>query len=299
MEKPVSRSPIRTVVHLTRLHIIAIACLTSLTFGWLMTGRHMWLPVLFCALDWFVVNFVNRVVDLAEDTRNGVVGTDLVARHGRRYEILGWGVLAVGLAVGQLLAPELTVWRLLFSAVGLFYNYRWIPLGRRRTRFKELYFWKNFMSGVLFLLSTIAYPLASGHAQPSSAWLLVLIGFFLPLEITYEIIYDLRDVQGDAAQGVPTYPVVHGLATSYRLVYSLLGLSALAVAVGGISGVWALQELVLLGGVIQQLIYFHYRIRQEATAERCVFLTWLGAAQVASYNLWIVAGLPTTWGTAL
>ena len=54
----------------------------------------------------------------------------------------------------------------------------------------------------------------------------MLIGFFLPLEITYEILYDLRDVNGDRALEVPTFPVVHGVAWSHRAIDLLLVLSA-------------------------------------------------------------------------
>lgn len=282
-------------LHLTRGHIIAIACLACLTFGWLMTGRHMLWPVVFCAVDWFIVNFVNRVVDLAEDERNGIAATDLVRRNGRRYEIGCWALMFASLGIGHLLAPEVTAWRIAFSVIGVLYNYRWIPTGRRWTRFKEMYFAKNFMSAVLFLISTIAYPAVLGGAQPSPAWLAVIIGFYLPLEITYEIIYDLRDVVGDAAEGVPTYPVVHGVAASHAIIYALLFASAGALIAGAVAGVIGLAEIVLIGGVIQQAVYFHTRIRQSPTAARCIFVTWLGAAQIASYHVWIFVGLPTHW----
>lgn len=288
-------SPLQSFLHLTRFHIIAIAMLACLTFGWLMTGQQLWLPLLFCAVDWFIVNFANRVVDLAEDERNGIVGTELVARHGRLYEVVCWTLMVASLVVGHLVVPALTPWRMAFSVIGVLYNYRWIPWRGKKTRFKELYFLKNFMSGVLFLLSTIAYPMVIGGAHPTLPWLAAIIGFFLPLEITYEIIYDLRDVPGDQQEGVPTYPVVHGVEVSHRIIYALLGASALSLVAGGLVGVLHLKELALLGGVIQQLLYFHLYLRKEATAARCIFVTYLGAAQIASYHVWIWAGLPTEW----
>ncbi len=286
-------SPIQTFLHLTRFHIIAIATLAALTFGWLMTGRHLWLAMVFCAIDWFVVNLVNRVVDLAEDRANGIVGTDLVARSGSWFTWGCHGLLIASLVLGHFVYPDLTPWRLAFSVIGLAYNYKLIPWFGGMTRFKEMYFAKNFASAVLFLISTIAYPAVLGGAHPSLAWLAVVIGFFLPLEITYEIIYDLRDVKGDAALNVPTFPVVHGEPASHRIIEALIGLSALALIVGGVTRVIGLKELALLGGPIQQMWYFRTRIRHEATAARCVLLTYLGAAQIASYHVWIFAGLPT------
>lgn len=37
--------------------------------------------------------------------------------------------------------------------------------------------------------------------------LLALVLFFVPFELTYEILYDMRDLDGDRRAGVPTYPV--------------------------------------------------------------------------------------------
>ena len=35
------------------------------SFGWIFTGEYPWLLAAVCAVDWFVVNLLNRVVDLA------------------------------------------------------------------------------------------------------------------------------------------------------------------------------------------------------------------------------------------
>ena len=43
-----------------RWHIVAIATMAVFTFGWLFTGRYLWLLTLTCALDWYIVNLVNR-----------------------------------------------------------------------------------------------------------------------------------------------------------------------------------------------------------------------------------------------
>ena len=51
----------------SRLHIVAIAALGTFTFGWLFTGRHLPQLAAITAFDWFLVNLLNRVVDLPED----------------------------------------------------------------------------------------------------------------------------------------------------------------------------------------------------------------------------------------
>lgn len=284
-----------TFVYLCRLHIIAIATLAALTFGWLMSGRHLWAVMAFGAVDWFVVNLMNRVADLDEDRLNGIPGTEVVASRGRWLELGCAGLALASLAIGHLIAPGLTPWRVAFTLIGLAYNYRVIPWPGGRTRFKEMYFWKNTSSAGLFVISTLAYPVVLAGGEPDP-WLVgTLLAFFFPLEITYEIIYDLRDVQGDAQLRVPTYPVVHGVQASHRIIWVLIGLSALGLLVPAGLGRIGLAEVALIGGPIQQALYFGTRIRHQATAERCIFLTWLGAAQIASYHLWIFAGLPTSW----
>jgi 4-hydroxybenzoate polyprenyltransferase len=194
----------------------------------------------------------------------------------------------------HLFVPALTPWRVAFHAIGLAYNYKLIPTAKGRTRFKETYFFKNFSSAVLFLLSTMAYPLAVSGVHVEPLYLALLVGFFLPLEITYEIFYDLRDVKGDVEGNVPTFPVVHGVAASHTIIWGLLGLSSLSIALGAVLGQFHLKEVVLLGGVIQQAAYFQLALSKEATPARCIFITWLGAAQILSYQLWIAVGLPIT-----
>ena len=60
---------------------------------------------------------------------------------------------------------------------------------------------------------------------PFYAGIAAVIGFFFVFEHTFEVLYDLRDVDGDRAVGVPTYPVVHGPRVSASIVYALCGLS--------------------------------------------------------------------------
>lgn len=286
-------SILQTFAAISRLHILAIATFACAVFGWLLTGHWLVLAAVLCCVDWFIVNLVNRVADLAEDRANGIVGTDLISAHGRTFE-LGCGALLVGSLVAvHLIAPQLTWARVGFHAIGLAYNYKLLPALKGRTRFKEIYFFKNFSSAVLFILSTMLYPLLLASTPVQPIYLALLIAFFLPLELTYEVIYDLRDVKGDRALAVPTFPVVHGVRISHRIIDGLLIISAASLIAGGVLGVFRLRELVLIAAPLQQAIYFHWKLKADPTPERCNFVTWLGTAQVASYVLWVSAGLPT------
>jgi geranylgeranylglycerol-phosphate geranylgeranyltransferase len=285
-------SPLAILFHISRFHIICIASVTSLTFGWLLTGRYVFLAPLVCALDWFLVNLMNRIADLVEDRINGVTGTAFVDRHARALTVASTVLLVGSFPALHLLAPALTIPRVAFQLIGLAYNYKVLPGRSGLTRFKETYFLKNTSSTVLFILSTLVYPAALAGWNVSLTRALWLAAFFFPLELTYEIIYDLRDVAGDRQEKVPTFPVVHGERASRRIVEALLVASGTAVVAGYLVGGLRFRELVLVGGVIQQAIYFEKKFASGFVQADCVFLTYLGAAQVASYDVWVALGLP-------
>ena len=137
---------------IARYHIVLIAMTGMLTFGWLMSGRYLLGLSVIVGLDWFLINLMNRITDIAEDLKNGIPGTARVA-HRQRLLTWGSGLLLFGSLLGtHLLWPQLTPWRILVQVVGLCYNYRLLPTPRGLSRFKELYFFKNFASAALFIL---------------------------------------------------------------------------------------------------------------------------------------------------
>jgi 4-hydroxybenzoate polyprenyltransferase len=293
-----SSHPVRLVATVSRLHIVAIAALGTATFGWLFTGRYPLLLAAVCALDWFLVNLLNRVVDLPEDRANRIAGTDFVARH--RGAILrgGWVALVGSLLLVHLVVPAVTPLRLAYHALGLAYNWPVLP-GRRRI--KQLYFFKNTASAAGFMLTVFGYPLAAagwfrgGFVPPrgiSLATVAVSTVFFFLFELSYEVIYDLRDAPGDAAAGVRSYPVVHGVRGAVSIVDGLLGVCALVLAVGYAAGVLPWRIFVMVAAPVLQLVVYKRALRRGITSADCVALTWLGAALLLAYHLWVLAGLP-------
>ena len=278
-----------------RLHIVAIAALGTFTFGWAFTGRYPFDLAAICALDWFIVNLLNRVVDLEEDRANGIRGVEFAARHRRGILVLGFGLLATSVALVHLALPEITPLRLGYHLLGLGYNWRIPGAG---WRIKELYFWKNTASAIGFMLTVFGYPLAtSGWGQevlPDVGWATVAFaaGFFFLFELSYEVIYDLRDAPGDAAAGVRTYPVVHGEAEAVRIIDALLLLSATVLTAGWLLGDVPWRIYVMIAAPAMQLALYKPALRRGITSAFCVGITWLGAGLLATYHLWQLAGLP-------
>ena len=286
---------LRLGLSISRLHIVVIAALGTFTFGWIFTGQYPWLLSAVCALDWFLVNLLNRVVDLREDEKNGIFGTDFVARHRRGITLLGVGLLVLSLVVVLLLAPAITPFRVAYHLLGLAYNW---PLPGRR-RIKQLYLWKNTASATGFMLTLFGYPLATlwwtgGSLAPGiSLWTIVATGlFFFLFELSYEVIYDLRDADGDACAGVRSFPVVHGLAGAVHIIDGLIAASALVLVSGYAAGVLPWRVLIMIFAPLLQLVIYKRALRRGISTGDCIGITWLGAALLLIYHLWVVFDLP-------
>ena len=214
-------TPIADGLAIIRHHIVLIAMAATLTFGWLMTEEYPWALALIAGLDWFLINLLNRVTDLDEDLANGIQGTERVARR-KRVVTIASAALLVGSFGSHAFFPALTPLRVAVQAIGMAYNYRIVPTPRGLARLKEIYFFKNFGSACIFVLTCFGYPLADAGWMPAIAWpaILALVVFFVLFEITFEILYDLRDLPGDTAARIPTYPVVHGPLAARRIIDS-------------------------------------------------------------------------------
>lgn len=283
-------SSLGVFMSISRLHIVAIATLGTFTFGWLFTGRHLWALSAICALDWFIVNLLNRVVDLNEDRVNRITGVAFVDAHRRAIVIGGFALLIGSLVAVAWVLPELTVPRLAFHALGLAYNWPILP-GRRRI--KELYFFKNTASAAGFVITVFLFPLTADLAPGITTATIVLSGvFFVLFELSYEVIYDLRDEPGDRAAGVRTYPVVHGLAGAMRIVDGLIAASALVLVTGFAAGLVPWRIFVMILAPALNLVVYKRAMRRGITSADCIRLTWLGAGLLVAYHLWVAAGLP-------
>ena len=197
--RPFVRAPsLPRLLTVSRLHIVAIAVMGALTFGFLLTGVLPWRVLPVVALDWFLVNLLNRIVDVKEDRANQIQGADWADRHRTAIAVGGFTALAGSFAVLHLLLPGLTPLRAAFHGLGLAYNWRLVPTPAGRRRIKEMYGLKNVASAIGFLLTVFGYPLAtlglaSAPTDISLATVWVTAGWFFRFELSYEVIYDSTD----------------------------------------------------------------------------------------------------------
>ncbi len=273
---------------LCRPHIVAIAGLAAVVFGWFFGGRLSAAAGLVAALDWFLLNLWNRLADVPEDRRNGVAGVEWAARHGPAIGFSALAVFAASLLATFRFGPWLLGLRLAFQMGGFAYSFSIFGVKRLKDRVGV----KNVASAVLFLISVFGYPLAIGHDPfPRPIELAFLAAFFVPFEITYELIYDLRDVEGDLAAGLWTVPILLGDEGTRGLIRGLLWACALALVAGFATGSLRFAELAMIAAPIQQAILLRWPLGR-VTAKGAVFATWMGAGQLATFILWVAAGLP-------
>jgi 4-hydroxybenzoate polyprenyltransferase len=290
-------SVVSDALSIARHHIVLIAMAASLVFGWLTTGRYGWLLALVVGLDWFLINLFNKVTDVEEDLKNAIPGTERVARWKSLLAPGCFALLALSFA-SHLPFPGITPLRVVVQLIGLAYSYRLVPTPSGAKRIKQLYFFKNFGSAFLFVLTCIAYPLAVADWQPIVPWAYVaaLTLFFVPFEVSYEILYDFRDLDGDRQEGIPTFPVVHGPEKARALIDALLVLSVMVLLVAVGAGIFGMRELLFVVAPIAQWFFYRPRLARGLTSHDCIVLTHLGSAQLALFlvgtRVWLAAGLP-------
>ena len=277
----------RDFLGLGRFHIVAIAALAAVVFGWEFDGRMGFAAGGLVAFDWFLLNLMNRIADVPEDRHNGVSGTGFVEANAGALMRIAFIGLAVSLIGARPLGTELLVLRVAFHLGGFAYSFP--TVGRR---IKEVFVLKNVFSGLLFILSVVGYPLALRERAPPLPEVIALCAFFLPLEITYGLIYDLRDVEGDAISGFVTLPIKWGEQRTRALIDLLLALSAAALLAGFIAGALRWRELVMIAAPLQQALVMRLWIPRSVGKRAAIGITWLGAAQLLSYLGWVGLGLP-------
>lgn len=282
-----------------RFHIVVIAACAALVFGTLFRGTTFVGVALVVGLDWCIVNLLNRATDVEEDRLNGIAATELVARHARAIVAATLAVLVGSLVLGFFVTtPALASLRVLFHALGLGYSFRYVPTPRGRKRFKDLYGLKNGVSAFMFVLSVGFYPLlAEGPPRTAStAAIACVLAFFFLFEQSFEVLYDLRDVEGDTAVGVPTYPVVHGVEAAGRIVVGLCVVPIGLLVAGRVARAITARELLMVAAPLAMLVFLRVRGPKNVSRADCIGATYAGAGLLVVYligtTLWARAGLP-------
>ena len=286
---------IATAVSVGRLHIVAIAALGCFTFGWLFTGHYPVVVTVICARSTGSSSTCSTASSTSKRTRTTAspAPTSSRATDGRsstaasRCSASRSSSRTLVRAAAPAVSPRLSPARLRLQLAAVW----------PAARIKQLYFWKNTASAMGFMLTVFCYPLAWARGQ---LWYGITLAhrrchrrlFFL-FELSYEVIYDLRDAPGDARADVRTYPVVHGAARRRRASSTRCCIASLAVLAGGFAAHVVPWRIAILGvGPLLQIFLYKRFVKRGITSRDCINLTWLGAALLVAYHGWVLAGLP-------
>ena len=153
------------------------------------------LPLFIVFAATMFVYTVNRFTDLAEDERNVPDRAAFTKRYGRLWLTAGTVLYVVAIAIAVALGLSGAAYLLLPLAVVLLYSIGGV---------KQVFLLKNLVVG----LAWGALPLGVGYYY-DQLWTLE-IGFlvaYVTVMITIAaVIFDVKDIEGDREEGIPTVP---------------------------------------------------------------------------------------------
>ena len=191
---------------------------------------------------------VNRVTDFKEDSINAPSENLVNRRYENEIKYLSLVVFAT-LIVLLLTRPALLIYSFPLLALGILYNFRFLNFPRLKT-FPVI---KNLVSAFGWSFATVLFPsLADG--LPLSLEATVLFMFLLFGVFSSEIIWDIRDMDGDKLSSILTIPTLVGYQKTRILLITLNAIPAVGITVlicvGQLPLIWSLFLLNDLGSVL-------------------------------------------------
>ncbi|MDS0242121.1 MULTISPECIES: UbiA family prenyltransferase [unclassified Haloferax] len=244
-----------------------------------------------------IYNF-DKLADLDADEENYAERTAFVAAHPRMYA--GFSALAIvgalWLAVrhGGVYGLGLTLFP---GVVAVFYSAPLVPLPSV-DRLKDVFLVNTASVSLAWAVLVGFAPLAVAATTPEYAAgaTVAAVWFFLRSAISVEV-HNVRDVTGDARNGVETLPTVLGVRRTQLSLYALelvsLGLVWAAARVGVVPA-WA--PFALLPAVAYSTLITHALTGSDRSVERLCTLRDAEGALMAA-GIVVVAAVAGTGGT--
>ncbi len=221
-----------------RHRLAVLVCSACATWGW---ARLIGQPIL--VEDYAVVTLAigsiywwNRLSDEAEDAVNDTRGWEdarELARGIRRTCVLcAVGAVSLSLMRGDRLGSAFVIGVLL---LGLLYSSA-ISRGAWSLRLKDVFLVKNMTSSIGWSVLTVLYPAVHAGTPLTAEHGYAFVTMFAAVWAV-ELIWDIRDTEGDRSAGVRTVPVLAGTSVARYLVVGLSAASAGLILWATIRGV--------------------------------------------------------------
>ena len=195
---------------------------------------------------------LNRITDIEEDRENVPGRADFTERYGRI--LLAAGVvlyllaIAGAVALGLPGAPFLALPAVAAALYSLFHV-------------KRILLVKNLIVGVSWGI----IPLGVGvyYGTGPRAGILVLSVFFTIMLTVAAAVFDIKDIEGDRAEGIRTAPIVFGIRATRIGAFAVTVVVAVGVVALATAGILARRFLVLLGFLAYVAAYIPFATRNR------------------------------------
>ena len=182
-----------------------------------------------------VVAFIcqwNRLTDQQEDRINCPDDLAIAVRERKKIRIFCFAAAALAMTLMILTTTRwlISAALLLAAALGFFYSTPLMPW-KSSKRIKDLFIFKNLSSAIGWSIGTVLYP-AMQSDYVADVKFYAALTYMAISTMTYEMIWDMRDIRGDRIAGVQTLPVAMGLPTTKRMVLILQGIAILLISIG-------------------------------------------------------------------
>jgi len=271
---------------LNRLHIVASA--PAVMWCW-----SEFLKMRFRVIDYLIITLAvacicqwNRLTDVAEDTLNCPADLKDAQAKSRAIKVFCYagGIISVIIALFTEFTWPIAGLVAFGAAVGYFYNSPLLP-SIPHLRLKNMFIIKTFSSGAGWSAGLLVFPMLRANTQPDERFFTAFVYMFA-MVMTYEIMWDIRDIAGDAKAGLRTLPVVLGI-NSARFYASMLQLICLGIIISGIANarLTFLWSLYLLPSImlLTLIIFFPRLIRYNRGISHVLVMALNGFACLGGF----------------
>lgn len=179
------------------------------------------------ALVSFGVYIGNDISDIEEDEINCPDGSAVLATSPLVVATLAVTTIALGVGIaGWASGPTASLSALVLLGVTVPYSLPVTPAGRR---IKEMFVWSSVLMAAGWAVTVTAVPLVFADRVVDSLALAVCLLLFLRTFASVEV-FNVRDIEGDAAIGINTLPVVLGVDWTRRLL-AVVDLASIALLI--------------------------------------------------------------------
>lgn len=213
-------------------------------------------------LGTYCIYNLNRKTDEAEDMMNHHERYSFTKRYGSflYYSSIAGYIAAIGL--GLFYGPEAVFLTLFPLLAGIFYSLPIFPKKFGFSRMKEIPVFKSLIVAVSWAVPPAFLPVYIASMNPCFQTYIITLFFFI-LVFTSTVVFDIRDMEGDAVSGVRTIPVIIGKEKTVLLL-SMLNAGIGIVVISSVMSIFSSNQILFLVlSIIYVQLYLIYSLYQN------------------------------------